>query len=106
MAQKKTTFKYHLKLGSRVDHRGITDDLDKRERDHWPTQPGTRIVQVGRRTTWEAALRWEREGGKRMYTMRRASRLVALAVQHPTQECGCQMCERHRNEPDDTPEDR
>ena len=63
----KDTFKYHLKLAGRVVHRGITLDLVQRWTAHQPEFPGTVIQQVGRKTTREAALRWEREGGKRSY---------------------------------------
>ncbi len=63
----KTTFKYHLKMGNRVIFRGITDNLERRQAGHQAHFPGTRIKQVGRRTTREAALRWELEGGKRGY---------------------------------------
>ena len=59
------TFKYHLKRGNRVVHRGITNDLERREREHQEEHPDTTIRQVGRRTTREAALQWERKGGKR-----------------------------------------
>ena len=48
------TYKYHLKDGKRIVHRGITAEY-----------PGTQISQVGRRTTREAALDWERNGGRR-----------------------------------------
>ena len=48
-------------------HRGITNDLSRREGEHQAEYPGSRISQVGRRTTREAALQWEREGGKRPY---------------------------------------
>ena len=67
MAQRKTTFKFHLKIGGRIIYRGITNDLERRQRGFQARYPGARIVQVGRRTTREAALRWEREGGKRAY---------------------------------------
>lgn len=67
MTRKKATFKYHLKEGTKVVHRGITDDLERREDEHQKEFPNTAIHQVGRRTTREAALRWEREGGKRPY---------------------------------------
>ena len=58
------TYKYHLKNGRRIVHRGITNDLSRREQEHQSECPGTRIRQVGRRTTREAALEWERNGGK------------------------------------------
>ncbi len=61
------TFKYHLKDGARVVHRGITNDLARREAEHQERFPGTQIQQVGRRTTRDAALEWEREGGRRPY---------------------------------------
>ena len=61
------TYKYHLKEGRKVVHRGITNDLDRREAEHQENIPDAEIKQVGRRTTREAALKWEREGGKRPY---------------------------------------
>ncbi|MAF54189.1 MAG: hypothetical protein CL694_14400 [Chloroflexi bacterium] len=61
------TYKYHLKQGRKVVHKGITDDLDRREIEHQRNYPGARIQQVGRRTSRTAALKWEREGGKRSY---------------------------------------
>lgn len=61
------THKYHLKRGHKVVHRGITYDPVRREVEHQADFPGSRLVQVGRRTTREAALDWERNGGKRPY---------------------------------------
>ncbi len=58
------TYKYYLKTGRRIIHRGITNDLNRREQEHKTKYPGSRIRQVGRRTTGEAALEWERNGGK------------------------------------------
>lgn len=59
------TYKYQLKDGKQVVHRGITNDLNRREREHQAEYPGSKIIQVGRRTTHEAALEWERNGGRR-----------------------------------------
>lgn len=59
------TYKYHLKSGKRIVQRGITNDLNRREQEHETEYPGSQIKQVGRRTTREAALEWERNGGKR-----------------------------------------
>lgn len=61
------THKYHLKQGGKVVHRGITNDLSRREQEHQSVYPGSKIKQVGRRTTKDAALKWERTGGKRRY---------------------------------------
>ena len=58
------TYKYHLKDGKRIVHRGITNDLNRREQEHHNEYPESKIRQVGRRTTREAALEWERNGGK------------------------------------------
>lgn len=65
--EERNTFKYHLKKGHTVVHRGITYDLPRREAQHQEKFPGTHIEQIGRRTTREAAYKWEREGGKRPY---------------------------------------
>jgi predicted GIY-YIG superfamily endonuclease len=59
------TYKYHLKRGQQIVHRGITNDLDRRKQEHQVKYPGTKINQVGRKTTRDAALEWERNGGKR-----------------------------------------
>ena len=67
MAEERDTFKYHLKDGKKVVHRGITNDLERRETQHQEEFPGSNIQQLGRRTTRDAALKWEREGGKRPY---------------------------------------
>lgn len=63
----KDTYKYQVKQGRKTVHRGITYDLARREAEHQQDYPGSRIEQVGRRTTRDAALKWEREGGKRPY---------------------------------------
>ena len=64
---KRDVSKYHLWKDGRVVHRGITNDLSRREGEHQAEYPSSRISQVGRQTTREAALQWEREGGKRPY---------------------------------------
>ena len=58
-------YKYHFKVGRKIVHRGITNNLDRREREHRQTWPNGHIVQIGRRTTWAAALAWERRGAPR-----------------------------------------
>lgn len=65
MAKERDTTKYHLKIGGKIVHRGITGrPLEERGREHEKDFPRSRIVQVGRRTTWERAKEWERKGGK------------------------------------------
>ena len=50
------TYKYHVKQGRRTVHRGITYDLTRREAEHKREFPSSRVEQVGRRTTRDAAL--------------------------------------------------
>ena len=59
------TYKYHLKDSRRIVHRGITNNLSRREQEHQTEYPGSKIKQVGRRTTRKAAFEWEGNGGKR-----------------------------------------
>jgi hypothetical protein len=65
MSPKRDTNKYHYWWHGKVTHRGITDDLDRREGEHQDRWPGGHITKVGNKTTKDAALKWEREGGKR-----------------------------------------
>jgi len=61
---KRDMFKYDFKMGNKIVHSGITNDLDRRESELEQKWPGAHIVRVGRRTTEEAAREWEK--GKRM----------------------------------------
>lgn len=65
MSRARDTYKYHVKVGSKIIYRGITKDLERRGAEHKARRPKSRIVQVGRRTTHESALDWERRGGRR-----------------------------------------
>lgn len=66
MGSLRGTAKYHLIKNRRVVHRGITDrPLEAREREHQEEYPRSHVKQIGRRTTREKALGWERSGGKR-----------------------------------------
>lgn len=53
------TYKYHFKRGNKIVHSGITSDLERREQEHKQEWPDGHIFQVGRRTTEEAAKKWE-----------------------------------------------
>ena len=63
MGKSRDTYKYYFKVRNKVMHGGITDDLDRREQEHKREWPNGHIVQVGRRTTEEAAREWEKEKG-------------------------------------------
>lgn len=65
MGKPRDTYKYHLIKDKKVVHRGITEDLTRREREHQEEFPRSHVKQIGRRTTREAALEWEHRGGKR-----------------------------------------
>jgi len=66
VAKERSTAKYHLIRDRKIVHRGITDrPLQEREGEQQEEFPGGHIKQIGRRTTREKALEWEREGGKR-----------------------------------------
>lgn len=57
------TYKYRIWHKGRVVHHGITNDLERREREHQQRWPGSRIDQVGHRTTRSGAEKWEKERG-------------------------------------------
>lgn len=62
--KKRDTYKYDFKRGNKIIHSGITNDLDRRERELSRRWPGGHIVQVGRRTTKEVAFGWEKRKRK------------------------------------------
>ena len=59
---KRDTYKYHLKRGNKIIRSGITNNLDRREKEH-QRQLGddVHIQQVGSRTTREGAREWEKK---------------------------------------------
>ena len=63
MTKKRDTYKYQFKVGNKIKHGGITDDLERREKEHQQKWPKGHIKQVGQKTTEEAARRWEKEQG-------------------------------------------
>lgn len=60
---KRDTYKYHFKVGHKIKHGGITDDLERREQEHQEKWPKGHIKQVGPKTTEEAARKWEEQEG-------------------------------------------
>ena len=56
------TYKYTLARAGRRIRSGITNDLDRREREHQrDLGSDVRIRQVGRRTNRDAAREWEKD---------------------------------------------
>ena len=57
----RNTYKYHLKDGNKIIESGITNDLDRREREHQQEYgPGVHIFKVGSASTREGAREWEK----------------------------------------------
>ncbi len=68
----RNTYKYHFKKGNKIIHTGITNDPDRREREHKQTFGSSgHIKKVGRATTRDAALKWEGEQAKQGKPTRR-----------------------------------
>ncbi len=63
MGKPRDTYKYYFKSGHKMVHGGITNDLERRELEHRQKWQKGHIFQVGRRTTEEAARKWEQDKG-------------------------------------------
>ena len=63
MSNNRDTYKYHFKIGNKIVHGGITNDLERREVEHQQKWPKGHITQVGNKTTEEAARKWEEDEG-------------------------------------------
>lgn len=63
MTKERDTYKYQFKVGNKVVHGGITNDLARREQEHQQKWSSGHIKQVGHRTTEDAARDWEKEKG-------------------------------------------
>ncbi len=57
------TYKYQVRVGRKIVHGGITDDPERREKEHQQKWPNAKLPQVGRRTTEKAAREWEKKKG-------------------------------------------
>lgn len=63
MGRPRTWHKYHFKIGNKIKHGGITQDLERREQEHQQQWPKGHIRKVGRATTEDAARKWEDDKG-------------------------------------------
>ena len=61
----RTYYKYEFKIGNKIVHGGITEDLERRESEHQQRRVWGKghIKQVGRKTTEGAARAWEEKKG-------------------------------------------
>lgn len=64
MSSARDTYKYHLKIGNKIVHRGVTSDLVRREHELKKRWPSGKIYQIGAKSTRNKALEWEKNGGK------------------------------------------
>lgn len=62
-SNKRDTYKYQFRNKRKIVHGGITNDLERRENEHQEKWPNGSISQVGRKTTEEAAQKWEEKKG-------------------------------------------
>ncbi len=60
---KRNTYKYQVRVGRKIVHGGITKDPERRQEEHRDEWPNAKLTIVGRRTTEEAARKWEEEKG-------------------------------------------
>ena len=60
---KRDTYKDQVRVGRKIVHGGITDDLKRREEEHQQKWPKAKLTQVGRRTTEKAGRKWEKDKG-------------------------------------------
>ena len=63
MSKPRDWYRYQFKVGNKIEHGGITQDLERREQEHQQDHPKGHIKQVGRKTTEKAAREWEKEKG-------------------------------------------
>ena len=63
MSKPRDTYKYQFKVGNKIVHAGITNDLERREAEHQEKWPGGHIKKVGIKTTEDAARKWEKKKG-------------------------------------------
>ena len=59
----RTHYKYTFIKDRKIKHKGITKDLDEREKQHQQKYGGGKIKKVGRVTTEDAAREWEKKQG-------------------------------------------
>ena len=60
---RRDTYKYEFKVSNKTVHKGITNDLERRELEHQQKWPKGHIEQVGRRCSEDGAREWEKDQG-------------------------------------------
>ncbi len=57
--KRRNLYKYHFKVGNKIVHSRITEDLQRREQEHKQKWSKGHIFPVGGPTTQEGARKWE-----------------------------------------------
>ncbi len=73
MTKKRDTYTYDYKVGNKIVHSGITNDLERRESEHKQRWPNGHIKKVGVAKTEEGARKWE-ESKQKTITPHRKSK--------------------------------
>jgi len=68
---KRDTYTYDFKVGNKIVHSGITNDLERRQSEHKARWPKGHIVKVGAAKTEKAARAWEQTKKKTITPSRR-----------------------------------
>ena len=61
---KRDTYNYDFRVGRKVSRRGITNNPERREKEHQRNRPGGKLTVDGRAKTREGALKVERQQTK------------------------------------------
>ena len=61
---RRNTYNYTFRVGRKVSHRGITNNPERREREHQIARPGGKLTVEGRAKTRASAARTERRQNK------------------------------------------
>ena len=63
--EEKNTYKYVILVGGKIVDKGITYDLHRRACEEAVAYPNGVIKQIGEKTTWEAAQKWQKRAAKK-----------------------------------------
>lgn len=63
MPKPRIFYNYYFKVGNKIVHGGMTEDLEQREKQHQQKWPKGHIVKVGNAKTEEGARKWEEKKG-------------------------------------------
>lgn len=63
MGKPRTWYKYYFKVGNKIMHGGITQDIERREQEHQQKWPKGHISKIGHVITKDAAKKWEEDKG-------------------------------------------